>query len=93
MSDDKQFLVWEPARGQTIDDAETISATDPQHAAELWAEQSDCVANEYDIARGQPAIAMVCSLDSRRTREMIVSGEWIRRYRACLRIRLVEDAQ
>lgn len=82
----RTYVVWEPTNGQTIVDGRRFTADGPQRAAEQWADWSDYASNEYHIVNGQPATVMVRDVNGGPTREMIVSGESVRRYAAKLRV-------
>ena len=92
MTVQRNFVVWEPSSGQSISDGQCFTADGPQHAAEQWADWSDYANNEYRIVGGQPSTVMVSEANGKPPRELIVSGESIRRYTAKLRIQKATSA-
>ena len=86
MPNGRTYVVWEPSNGQTFLDGRRFAADSPQHAAEQWADWNDYASNEYHIVGGQPSTVMVSDANGKPLRELIVSGESIRRYTAKLRI-------
>jgi hypothetical protein len=78
----RTFKVWNPDDNDE-DGAQTVRASDPEHAAEIWAENDDQWSADYLIVSGrsEPVVTVVAE-DGSRTR-FRVTGETVARYSAC----------
>lgn len=73
-----RFLVWCPARGQTLADALPFDAFDAGEAAGEWANYADWHGAEFLIVGGESVV--VCVQDGDRVTKFEVRGETTRSY-------------
>ncbi|MBA3622917.1 MAG: hypothetical protein H0W48_00305 [Methylibium sp.] len=83
-----KYLVWRPESGQEPEDGRFFDAYDAHAAVCKWAEREDSRSSDYLIVGGSDATVRVRAVTCRTEYEMIVSGESVPRYRACVRIPL-----
>lgn len=77
-----KYKVWCPEHGCDADDGLEVEAMSPGIAAELWAEEEDCLSAEYTIASGDTVEVCVMDLASGEVSRWSVTGEAVPHYTA-----------